>query len=218
MIAILWRCGTSRMAYPHSKPETVADGVIHSAGLLFALPASALLFLQAEDSALLLGAVTLYAMSMVAAFTASAVYHLSPVDATRALLNRIDHAAIYFKIAGTYTPLVVMIGSAFAYVILSVVWTLAAIGAVAKMRGWGTDAKGSLALYLMMGWLSVLLVWPMWHALPGPALSLIVIGGLVYSVGTIVFSRESLAYQNAIWHAFVLVASVCFFAAIALSI
>ncbi len=130
---------------------------------------------------------------MIAAFAASAFYHLTPVDRTRALLKRIDHATIYFKIAGTYTPLVVVIGSAFAYGILGIVWMLALVGAIAKLRGWGADAIGSLALYLLMGWLSALLIWPMCVHLSRTAVFLIIAGGLIYSLGTIFYARERLA-------------------------
>ncbi|MEQ6250146.1 hemolysin III family protein [Sulfitobacter sp. HNIBRBA3233] len=206
------------MPYPFSKSETIADGVVHTAGLAFALPATLVLLMQAGGDVPKLTAVLLYGLSMVGAFAASAIYHMSPLDRTRPLLNRIDHAAIYFKIAGTYTPLVVVLGSGFAYGILGIVWALAFLGAIAKLRGWATDARGSLALYLGMGWLSTLLIWPMWTTLPGPALVLVAIGGAIYSLGTIVYARERLAYQNAIWHGFVLTASVCFFAAISISL
>lgn len=134
------------------------------------------------------------------------------------MLHRIDHAAIYLKIAGTYTPLVAAIGSGFAYGILGIVWLLAAVGAVAKLWFWRTDGKGSLALYLGMGWLSVLLVWPMWHSLSGAALTLVVTGGLIYSAGTLIYAHPGMRYQNAIWHAVVLLASICFFSAITISV
>jgi hemolysin III len=154
----------------------------------------------------------------LSALLASAIYHLLPFDRTRALLGRIDHAAIYFKIAGTYTPFVVLIGTGFAYGILAVVWALAIIGAVAKLSFWSTESKASLYLYLGMGWLSVLLVWPMWQNLPTTALTLIGIGGLIYTLGTIVFAHPGMRFQNAIWHSFVLAASICFFAAISISL
>ncbi len=206
------------MPYPHSRSETIADGIVHSAGLAFALPGTGILLMLPGHDGLTLTAAAVYGASMIAAFSASAVYHLSPAERTRSLLNRIDHAAIYFKIAGTYTPLVVLIGSGFAYGILGLVWTLALGGAVAKLRGWSTQARASLPLYLAMGWLSVLLIRPLWMRLPGTAMALIVAGGLIYSLGTIIYARTHLPYQNAIWHCFVLVASICFFAAIALSI
>ncbi|SFD99172.1 hemolysin III [Sulfitobacter brevis] len=206
------------MAYPYSPAETIADGAVHIAGLAFAIPATVLLLMQAAQTDSSITAAALYGGCLIFAFAASAIYHLSPYDRTRPLLNRIDHAAIYFKIAGTYTPLVGVIGTGFAYGILGVVWTLAGIGALAKLWFWRTDARGSLALYLAMGWLSVLLIWPMWAHLPPAAMSLVVIGGLTYSLGTIVFAQKAMRFQNAIWHSFVLIASICFFAAIALSL
>ncbi|APE44298.1 hemolysin III [Sulfitobacter alexandrii] len=206
------------MAYPYSRSETVADGAVHVAGLALAIPASILLLIEAAGSDRLTTAAALYAGCMLFAFIASAVYHLSPVDKTRPLLNRIDHAAIYFKIAGTYTPFVALIGSGFAYVVLAIVWALALVGAVAKLWFWGTDGRGSLALYLLMGWLAVLLFWPMWQVLPPAALFLVGTGGIIYSVGAWVFAKPEFRFQNAIWHSFVLSASTCFFAAVAIAL
>ncbi|MGB5862824.1 MAG: hemolysin III family protein, partial [Sulfitobacter sp.] len=142
--------------------DTFADGFVHVAGLAFSLPATAVLLHSTQDTPLLFLATAVYCASMVTAFGASLLYHLSPVARFEAVLGRIDHAAIYLKIAGTYTPFVVLIGSALAYTLLAVVWLIALIGVVAKLRGWAADARGSLALYLGMGWLSVLLVVPMW--------------------------------------------------------
>jgi len=191
---------------------------VHALGLAFGVLATVVLLYQSQSGEIGMTPAVLYCLCMLTAFAASAVYHLSPVDHLRPLLNRIDHAAIYLKIAGTYTPLVVMLGSGFAYAVLGLVWTLAALGAVAKLWFWRTDARGSLALYLGMGWLSVLLIWPMWERLPSAAMALIVAGGIIYSLGTIIFAREAMRYQNAVWHGFVLTASVCFFGAITISL
>ncbi|MCX7561075.1 hemolysin III family protein [Sulfitobacter sp. F26204] len=207
------------MAYPYSKAETLADAAVHAAGLFFAIPASAMLANQAaahSDTAFV--ATLIYAACLIVAFAASAVYHLCPVDQIRPLLHRIDHATIYFKIAGTYTPIVVVIGSGFAYGVLGVVWALAVIGAIAKLTFWRTDAKTSLALYLGMGWLSALLIWPMWQHTSGAVVAFVVCGGLIYSAGTRIYAHPGMRYQNAIWHSFVLLASICLFAAITLSI
>lgn len=191
---------------------------MHAAGLVLALPASVLLLrhvsaVQGPDG--LWTATAIYLGALVFALLASALYHMLPFDRSRALLGRIDHASIYFKIAGTYTPLVVLIGSGFAYGVLGLVWALAIFGALAKLTVWRPDGRGSLALYLAMGWLSVLLVWPMWQNLPGMTLALVAIGGGIYSAGTWVYAHPNLRFQNAIWHFFVLVATGCFFAAIA---
>ncbi len=206
------------MTYPTSTAETLADGTVHVAGLAFAIPASVLLIAHAAGQNDGLTAAAIYAGCILLSFTASAIYHLLPFDRTRPLLGRIDHAAIYLKIAGTYTPLVMVIGTGFAYGILGVVWVLALVGAVAKLWFWRNDARGSLALYLGMGWLSVLLIWPMWVQLPGAALTLVATGGLTYTAGALIFAHPGMRFQNAIWHIFVLIASVCFFAAIAISL
>ena len=206
------------MSYPTSPAETLADGTVHVAGLAFAIPASVILLMQAAGTGAPMAATAIYAGCLVFAFAASALYHLVPFDRSRAILGRIDHAAIYFKIAGTYTPIVVIIGTGFAYGILGLVWALAVLGAIAKLFFWRTDARGSLALYLGMGWLSVLLIWPMIDRLPGMAVGLVGIGGLTYSLGTLIYKRDCMPYQNAIWHVFVLIASICLFWAINLSV
>ncbi|MGD1883790.1 MAG: hemolysin III family protein [Paracoccaceae bacterium] len=207
------------MAYAYSAREVLTDAAIHVTGLMAAGTAAVMLMLHLAPSASVVqvAAVGAYLGFLLFSLTASAAYHLLPWERSRDLLHRIDHAAIYLKIAGTYTPLVVLMGSFFSYIILGCVWIIALIGAWAKMRFWATDAKGSLALYLSMGWMSVLLIPLMWTSLPGLVLGLIAVGGLLYTAGTFFFSRENMQYQNAIWHAFVLAASSCFFAAIAMA-
>jgi hemolysin III len=206
------------MAYPTSPAETIADGAVHLLGLMLAVPASLLLLANLSVSPEVWTATALYVATLIFALTASALYHMVPFDKARATLGRIDHASIYFKIAGSYTPVVILIGGGFAYGILGLVWALALFGAVAKLWFWQINAKGSLALYLGMGWLSVLLIWPMWQHLPGAALCLIMGGGMIYSLGTIVYAHPGMRFQNAVWHVFVLIASISLFAAIALSV
>ncbi|MEO0938140.1 MAG: hemolysin III family protein [Pseudomonadota bacterium] len=208
------------MAYLYPAREVAADGAVHATGLAMAGSGAALLGLHvAQAGAVGTGwAVGVYLAALLAALITSALYHMSPFDGPRGLLHRIDHAAIYVKIAGTYTPLVVMIGTAFAYVLLALIWLVALAGAVAKLTIWRTDARGSLALYLALGWAAVLLIWPMWQHLGGVALALIGLGGALYSLGAVFFAMRAFAYQNAVWHGFVLAAGACFFAAISVSV
>ncbi|MCL4134660.1 UNVERIFIED_CONTAM: hypothetical protein GTU68_066643 [Idotea baltica] len=196
---------------------------MHLAGIVFAIAGTVLLILWATgNSAATITGVSVYGAALIASFVASACYHFTPWEGPRPVLRRIDHAAIYLKIAGTYTPLVVLIGSAFAYGVLIIVWALAVIGVAAKLFFWPKSGGGSghmgTALYLGMGWLSVALLTSLIPVLPTTALGLIVAGGLIYSAGALVFSLDGLRFQNAIWHGFVLVASVCFFAAIAMGV
>ncbi|MFK7836636.1 MAG: hemolysin III family protein [Sulfitobacter sp.] len=207
------------MAYPYSRPETLADAAVHAVGLVLAIPGCVYLMYQAAArSPEEMAATALYASCLIIAFLASAIYHMCPIDHLRPTLHRIDHAAIYLKIAGSYTPFVVVIGSGFAYGVLGLVWALALLGAIAKLSFWRTDSKGSLALYLGMGWLSALLIWPMWQHLSATVVWLVVGGGLIYSLGTRIYAHPGMRFQNAIWHSFVLVASTCLFGAVALSV
>lgn len=209
---------TQAMSYPTSPSETLADGAVHIAGLGLAVPASALLLMQPIQNPSVWNATAIYICTLIFALAASALYHMLPFDRSRQTLGRIDHAAIYFKISGSYTPVAVLIGTPLAYAVLALVWALAAAGAVAKLWFWSLDAKGSLALYLGMGWLSVLLIWPMWQTLPGASLLLIVGGGLIYSLGTLIYAHPGMRYQNAVWHVCVLVASASLFSAIAMGV
>jgi hemolysin III len=207
--------------YPrYARAERIADGVMHALGVAFALTGAVLLitFAALEASGGQIAAVSVYAGALIATFTASALYHLTPWERLRPALRRVDHAAIFLKIAGTYTPFVVLIHSAFAYAVLALVWTLALGGALLRLLKRGKLGQIQTWTYLLLGWLSLLLVWPMVQTLPVPATALVFTGGLLYSAGVIFFRWESLRFSNAIWHAFVLAASACFFAAITLGV
>ncbi|MEM7521144.1 MAG: hemolysin III family protein [Pseudomonadota bacterium] len=207
------------MAYPHSIEETIADGAVHAAGLLLAIPGCALLIWGAsygEDTQA--AAASLYGVILLAAFLASAVYHMCPLGWLRPTLCRIDHAMIFIKIAATYTPFVVMIDTRFAYTVLAAVWAFAIFGAIAKLSFWRPNAPGSLSFYVCMGWLSALLIGPIYQSFGPLVLTLVVVGGLTYSAGARIFAHPGMRYQNAIWHTHVLLASTCIFMAVAISL
>jgi hemolysin III len=143
---------------------------------------------------------------------------MTPWENARPTLRRIDHAAIFLKIAGTCTPLAALVGSAFAWSVLAVVWLAALAGALSKLLWWQEPGRLGVLAYLGLGWLGVLLLWPLAAKLPPPALLLTALGGALYTLGVVFFSWESLKFSNAIWHGFVLAASGCFFAAIAMGL
>lgn len=199
--------------------ERIADGAVHGFGVALAIVGAVLLLVFSAGPAdgAMIAALAVYAGALIATFVASASYHMTPWEPARPWLRRLDHAAIYVKIAGTYTPLVILIGTGFAYLILTAVWVLAIIGAGTKLFFWRKPSPMGAILYLILGWLSLALIWPMSQSLPLPAMILIGAGGLLYSFGVIFFGREGLRFANAIWHVFVLAGSACFFAAIGLS-
>ena len=110
--------------YPtYARSERIADGTMHAVGVLGAITGAVVLIVWSTGTATAgqIAAISVYGATLIATFVASAIYHMTPWPAIRPLLRRFDHAAIYLKIAGTYTPLVVLIGSWFAYVVLAVI-------------------------------------------------------------------------------------------------
>ena len=205
--------------YPtYTRSERVADGTMHILGVFGAIFGA--VFLAVWNFEHLSGGQTaslvVYSIALIATFIASALYNMSPWESTRPVFRRIDHAAIYLKIAGTYTPLVVLVGSLSSYLVLATVWGLAVFGVIRKLFFWRTPGKSGTVLFLIMGWLSVILIWSLVPVLPVTATALIVGGGLIYTIGVIFYVWKSLKFSRAIWHGFVLSASICFYIAIAL--
>ncbi|WP_336814830.1 PAQR family membrane homeostasis protein TrhA [Bosea sp. MMO-172] len=198
------------------RAELWADGVIHVIGVALGLGAVATLIVLVASSAPLfdLIPVTIYGAALLAVLIVSATYNMWPISPRKWFIRRFDHSAIYVLIAGTYTPFLMKLsGSVFAQILLVVVWLAAAAGVVIKVVLPGRFDRLSIVLYLLIGW-SGLLIWESVSLLPATTLWLIVAGGVLYSIGVIFHVWESLPFQNAIWHGFVLVASGCFYGAV----
>jgi hemolysin III len=197
--------------------ERIADGCIHVIGVTASLVALTALLVIGVQSEILSWGVSLiiYGLALVATFGFSAGYHLVARPKLKEVLRRLDHAAIFLMIAGTYTPFILIkMQTPWGFGLLAVVWTMAAIGIAIKLFAPRFLDGLSTALYLVQGW-AVIAAWePLMSALPGVALTLLTIGGVLYTVGVVFHLWERLPYQNAIWHGFVLSAASCHFAAI----
>jgi len=204
--------------YPnYTLNERVADSVVHVVGIAFSLVAISVLMTYSSLQQPYYATITLaiYGMAMVAMFTCSAAYHMVPMMNWKGWLRRFDHAAIFLKIAGTYTPFAFLkLGGYLGYGLLSTVWIVALIGmgmVLSMNRG-----RGNLIvlLYLALGWIGIFIIWPLAMSMSLLAFSLLCAGGVLYSVGTIFHVWESLPFSNAIWHLFVLLATICHFFAV----
>jgi hemolysin III len=201
----------------YTRAERVADGCVHVTGVAFSLLAAAAMLTLAAKAlpATSTASLGVYAFGMVAVFACSAAYHLSAHGMLKAILRRFDHAAIYVKIAGTYTPLALLkMGDAVGLALLSAVWAITAFGATAKLLWPERLVRTSYVLYLVQGWAIVAAFDSLLPAVSSRVLILLVLGGCLYTVGVVFHLWEKLRYHNAIWHGFVLVASACHFAAI----
>jgi hemolysin III len=200
------------LSWNYDRAEIVADGIVHAIGVSLGLiGAIVLLFVAylARDGALL--PVAVYAVGLLAVLGLSAAYNLWPVSPVKWLLRRFDHAAIYVLIAATYTPFL----AGFAgRGLLAFVWLTALLGAAVKLLFPGRFDRCAIALYLLLGWSGLIGARPLVAALPGPILWLLAAGGIFYSAGVAFHLWERLRFQNAIWHAFVVVAACCHYAAV----
>jgi len=200
-----------------SPQEEVANSLSHGLGALLAAVFSPQLIAHALEAGWVHGlAASVYCASMILLFSVSAAYHWLPPGATKALLRRLDHAAIFLFIAGSYTPF--MLGSMAdegGYWILGLVWLVATVGTVAKCANRLTHPVLSTAAYLGLGWLAVFVLKPLMSDLPVEGLALIVAGGVLYTLGAIVFHLdERFPYAHFVWHLLVLFASACHFVAV----
>lgn len=201
--------------------ELAADRWIHISGITAGVAGAVILVFTVATGAdaAILAATLAYAVGLVTMLSCSAAYNLAPPGPAQAILRRVDHAAIFLMIAGTYTPLTIRhLDGAWFYGIITFVWVAALAGAVLKLTIPHRFEKYSLAAYLGLGWVIVLALGPLVQSTDVVTLILIGAGGLLYSIGTGFYVWASLPFQNAIWHAFVLAAAACHYAAVWLSV
>jgi hemolysin III len=204
------------MAVPTFR-EFVADAIIHAIGLLVgAVGSLALIVAVAIDGkASKLTAIIVYTGGLIAMLSCSAAYNVFQSSRRRDLLRRLDQSAIFLMIAGTYTPFTTLcLKGAWAIVLTALVWSGAAMGIALKMLPARALNQLSVGTYLAFGWAGLVATGPLSAALAPSTLTLLGVGGLVYSVGVIFHIWESLPFQKAVWHGFVLVAATLHYAAV----
>lgn len=207
---------TAGKSRAYTPAERLADGSVHVVAIAASVLAVA--FLMVASRNLPTGSIVslaVYGFGLIAVFACSAAYHHASEGNLKALLRRFDHAAIYVKIAGTYTPFAaIKMGDAAGAALLAAVWTITAFGATAKLLWPERLVRTSYVLYLAQGWAIVAAFGPFASAVSDRVLLLLAVGGVVYTVGVIFHLWERLPYHNAVWHGLVVVASACHFAAV----
>lgn len=199
--------------------EELANIATHGFGLLASLvafPVLVLLAARAGDVGVVVG-VSTFAATLVAAYAASTIYHSMPAGPRRVFWRRVDQAAVYLLIAGTYTPLALgVLRGPWGFALLAVVWAAAFVGIGAKL-GLRTEAPTlETVTYLGMGWLVLVAIEPLLQRLGWTGFAWLLAGGLAYSVGTIfLVCQTRIRYGHCAWHVFVLGGSACHAVAIA---
>ena len=199
--------------------EEIANAISHGLGFVLALASLPILVWQAWrlGSAADVVAASVFAASMILLYGISALYHALPAGRAKGWLRRLDHAAIYVFIAGSYTPFTLgVLQGPWGWSLFGVVWGAAVLGVGVKMFNRLRHPWLSTALYLAMGWVAMVAVAPLVERMPVAGLAWLVAGGLSYTLGAAVFLFDHrVRYAHAAWHLFVLGGSTChFFAAL----
>ena len=208
---------TAPRARLQTRAEEMANAASHA--LACALPLMAWPALAAaaprHNGALGVAAVAVFCITMVLVFLASAVYHALPHGRAKRWFNRLDHAAIFLFIAGSFTPFALKnFDATTGQLAFAGVWLLALAGIGAKARGRLACPLRSTALYVALGWVATAAAWPVLDLLTLQQLLLIGAGGAAYMVGAVFFLIDHrLRYSHFIWHLFVLAGSGCHFTA-----
>jgi hemolysin III len=190
-------------------------GVLHQYAFFAALVFGALLVAFAEGGIARISAFV-FALSVAVMLGVSALYHrIIWPPGPRRWIRRLDHAAIFLLIAGTYTPYCLLVlGGAWGWTLFAVIWSIAAFGIVFKIFHTNRYARLSLMLYLATGWVGVLAAGPIIANMETTGLLLLALGGLAYTGGVAFFVWESMPFNHAVWHLFVLAGSTCHFLSI----
>jgi hemolysin III len=197
--------------------EEVANSVTHGIGALLSIAGLTLLVTLAvqQHNPLKIASFSIYGMSLVILHLASTLYHALRTPWVKRLFRIFDHCSIYLLIAGTYTPfLIIGLHDTQGFLLLGVVWGLAALGIIFQIAFKGWFGKLSLLPYLGMGWLMVIIFRKLIVNIPFNGFILLIAGGMAYMVGIIFYGWKKLTYHHAIWHLFVLAGSACHFFAI----
>lgn len=190
---------------PYSRAELVLDAVVHAIGLVIAAGLGGALLTVAgiATAPTELPMIAVYVASLVVVLTVSLAFNMAPVAPIKQVLARLDQAAIFLLIAGTYTPLLALVSGTLGSIMLAVVWGGALIGIALKLIVPQHFGRLALVLYLGIGWSGVVVFQSLAAALPMSTLWLLLAGGVAYSSGIVFHVWERLRFHNVLWHCFV---------------
>lgn len=197
--------------------EEAWNALLHLVGLVLVLGALPVLLTLAAEHGTVMEVVTfsVYGATLAALYLVSTLYHYVQPGPLKRVLRRADHITIYYLIAGTYTPfMLVALGGMLGGMLFAVLWALAIIGTVFKLRVAYRYEILSTLLYIVKGWMGLLVIVPLYHALPFPSFVLVLVGGVCYTLGVAFYSWEKLPFNHAIWHVFCLAGSITQFIAV----
>ena len=205
----------------YSSKQEIVNGLIHGLGMLFGVSGLPVLTGIATAHGNIAGIVGsgIYGFCFLLLFTNSTIYHIATEGAIKRLFKIFDHISIYFLIAGTYTPfLLIYMNDVFGITLLSVLWGLTLLGIFFKIRFTGKFETISTLIYLFMGCILVVGGRKFFGYLPTSVVIFICIGGALYILGIFFYLWDKYLYTHAVWHIMVLVAAICHYIAVLLAL
>lgn len=209
---------TSNALISYTPKEELWNCIIHGTGIGLSVAGLVLLavFSALYGDAWVIVSTVIFGASMIVLYTASTLYHAFRNENIKRRLKKFDHISIYYLIAGTYTPfLLVNLRGVTGWILFGIVWGLALLGTVLKLTTSGSGTKiWSIGLYLLMGWLIVSASRQLAAAVPDLGLIFLILGGCFYTFGILFYVWKSRKYTHAVWHFFVLAGTVMHFFAV----
>lgn len=203
--------------YTFSKKEELFHAITHGVGVILSIAGLVLLIVYASFSGnpWKIVSVSIFGTTMLLMYLTSTIVHSLPNGKWKDLFQVFDHSSIYLFIAGTYTPfLLVHLRGTIGWIFFGMIWGIAFLGVIFKVFFTKRFLVLSTLFYILMGWLIVFLWNPLTTTMHNQGIKLLVIGGLIYTIGTIFYMCRKIPYHHAIWHIFVLLGTICHFFAV----
>lgn len=201
----------------YSGAEEFANSLTHGIGFVLSVVALVVAVVSASllRDPYLIVAAAVYGASLCCLHLSSTLYHSARRLAWKRRLLLLDHAAIYLLIAGSYTPFALgPLRGPIGWTLFGIIWALAGAGVYRELRVRKRGGLRSSVIYLVMGWLVALFIYPLYQSMTATGFALLVAGGVVYSVGVVFYLWKRLPYHHAVWHLFVIGGAACQFFAV----
>lgn len=203
-----------------SKEEERVNTLTHAAGLLFCIAATPFALWKAYEPGnmqFFYGTIV-FGIGMMLVYFFSSTYHYTKSPGIKAIMRKMDHISIYFLIAGTYTPLMIRyLPAETAFIFLTCMWCIVALGVIYKIFFFDKHEWLSVISYVALAWMLLLVIKPLWQAMPIPVITWIVVGGISYMTGVYFYLKDHRLYYHSVWHLLVLGGTVFHFVSVYLS-
>lgn len=199
--------------------EELFNSISHGVGVLLGIAALVLLivFAAISGNGYSLAAGLVYGISLILLYSMSMVYHIVQNEKGKAVMRIFDHCSIFVLIAGTYTPyLLVTLDKTLGWIMFGIIWGMAVMGILLNSINLEKFKVFSLICYIVMGWAIIFTIKPIIQNIPPMGVLLLLLGGIIYTVGIIFYIMKKYKYMHSVWHLFVLLGSVCHYLSILL--